>query len=932
VSTPLSKASTPGGGGVAGNSSAKADRQLIRPSSHIPWSVDVVSAVPKELVDKLPKAVTGATCPGWSCLGLRDGIFFVWQQRPTNLSESFVAPPKEFLKIYLTDLISTGMNGDNPMVALAPTPDGESVHLYAAHPTSGWLVLRKVSRKDLKSRMPVPRGYTTKVRIGLEKTGEDGTARAERLTALTASLDGLLAVGTSWGNLFWVTQTSVPVGLNVQKVTVKKGFFSSLFSSAGSDASASSSGGGITFLLPQSVSEFISVSQVGTAVKWKVTATATAAHHATFEPTTLGSIVSYEFLRDFENPIILQATLAADGESIHVVIRATPRHQPEESKLYWMEASFASDNNSSIPALTVVRSHWLSRFAVPERVKVLGVATVDNANAYGAFSSLDGGAVIIMVLLKDQNIIQEVDLPVTQVPGLLPNIFVKDTVTHGCTTIASSGIGIRVRFLPPQLDEESPNKRRRLPGRAHTNPAEVLNLVSHLRSAFWESYKDLDMMALHMPPSLKQAEVSALEEAVVILGAELQYKGDASSSQNPLEWHKALIKLLQEGGLYRSLSEVGRWKLLSIGQELAVFYSLLQGEAKRKRSHWEQAELSSLLSHGICDWLLRIQDREIQGGWQNGALWSKLLCLCLEAATAYREEWANSLYDVMSDRPPRNEVNLWMSHPSLQTVLVRQMEYWKREAKIATPDLKTVETVVRAALSSYDESCSDDGGKLDASETAYAKVKALAIRQLRTFNGGDDEVAFDLSIQHCYFEGLCQIAVDHEKKWDAKSYSLDSLFATLDGIDYKTKYTFSMFVLQWHTDVGLYGHVINYGRHSTSDLNQLMKKDDRLRPYRWIPAIRQSHFTEAREACIDTTNDFQHEATLGSNLWALSMAKLVAKLEPTRSGAVLERQKDIERKVGSDCSSDTYSSHPFPHVVDLLSFCALAWLVPVYTA
>ena len=28
----------------------------------------------------------------------------------------------------------------------------------------------------------------------------------------------------------------------------------------------------------------------------------------------------------------------------------------------------------------------------------------------------------------------------------------------------------------------------------------------------------------------------------------------------------------------------------------------------------------------------------------------------------------------------------------------------------------------------------------------------------------DDELAFEFSIQYQYFEGLCQIAVDHEKK------------------------------------------------------------------------------------------------------------------------------------------------------------------------
>ena len=878
------KRSTSGSGSVSG--SIRSDRQLIRPSAPIPWSVDVVSAVPKDMLGKLGEAIAGASCHGWSCLGYRDGNFIVWQQRPKNLSET-LEPPKGHLTIYIPDLdIRNDSSTASPLVGLAPTQDGESVHLYAANPTSGWLILRKISRMDLRSKLAVPQKYTAKIRIPLDRPHDSGAATSdtERLSSLTASADGYVVVGTSTGNLFWVTHTSVPPALHAQKVAVKKGLLDYIFSYSSSGSSSV-----IKCLLPMSPKEFVSISVEGAAVKWKVTTTVAAGHHVTFDHTWLGSISSGESSLDFDQAKVLYATLSADKQSIHWIVRGNncERDESDESsRLYWIETKFSNGT------LAVERSHWLSRFAVPDLVEIVGLAASSNGNTYGAFSH--GGAVTVMILLKDCNIIQELDLPVSHIPSLLPNIFFNDVVTHGCSTIASSGIGIRVRYQPQLRD--AVNSRMGTAGQSFSNissPSEVQKLASHLRSAFWESYKDPDLMDSRMPPSLSQAEPADLEEAVVSICRELQYKGDASSSsQNPLEWHRALIKLLQEGGLYRSLSVAGRWKLVSIGQELAVFFSLLQNVSKKKGS-WEQEQLSSLKSHEICDWLLQIQSDQVEGGWEFAGPWSKLLCLCLEAATSYREEWATTFYDVMSERPPRDEVCLWTSHRSLQAVLLQQIEYWKVNPS-ARADQNAIETVVKAALLSYSESFSRRGR--DETTKEYCKIKSLAIPLLRSVNRGDDDLAFELSTEHCYFEGLCKIAVEHEKKWDSKSYSLDPLFATLEGTDPETGFTFAQFVLQWHTDAGLYGHAINYGRHSTADLNLLMKKDDRLRPFRWIHAIRQSDYSQATESCLANTTDLR-DSTLGSNLWALCVAKLTTKMEATRSATVVERQKFIERKV-----------------------------------
>ena len=873
-------------GGSSASGSIRVDRQLIRPSARIPWSVDVVSAVPKDIVGKLGEATTGASCHGWCCLGYKDGNFVVWQQRPKNLSETLEAP-KGYSAIYIPDLSTKNDSSPVPtLVSLTPTPDGESVHLYTAHPESGWLVLGKTSRRDLANKSAGPRTYTAKVRIPLERPLDSAVpaSNTERITSLTGSPDGYVVVGTSMGNLFYVTHTSVPPALHSQKVSVTKGILDYFFSYPGSGSSSP-----IKCVIPKSQTEFISISVEGTAVKWMVTATIGAGHHANFEPILLGSITSGDSILDFDQPAVLRATLSADKRSIHWIVRGSQREQggsSEALRLYWIETEFSDGS------LTVERCHWLSRFADPDRVSIVGLAASGNENTYAAFSSLGGGPVIVMILLKDCNIIQELDLPLAQIPSLLPSIFFKDVVTHGCCTIATSGIGIRVRYKP--VVQEAANRRMGTAGQSFSSissPSEVQKLASHLRSAFQVYYADPEM-DLRMPPSLSQAVPADLEEAIVSYCNELQSEGNASSSsQNPLELHRALIKLLQDGSLYRSLSVAGRWKLFSIGQELAVFFELNQTYSKKKGS-WEQEQMSSLRSHKICDWLLQLQSDQVDGGWEFAEPWSKLLCLCLEAAAAYREAWASTFYD-LSEVPPRDEVCIWTSHRSLQTVLLQQMQYWNQDPS-SRADLKAVETVVKAALLSYSESFIRI--RYDEATKEYCKIKGIAIPLLRKVNGGDDDLAFELSTEHRYFDGLCKIAVDHEKKWDAKSFSLDPLFATLKGSEAETGKSFAAFVLQWHTDAGLFGHAINYGRHSPADLDLLMKKDDRLRAYRWIPAIRQYEYSLATESCLANTTELR-DATLGSNLWTLSVAKLTTKLEQTRSGTVVKRQKYIERKV-----------------------------------
>jgi hypothetical protein len=862
-------------------------RQLVRPSPHMPWSADVVSAVPREVVESLSLAASGAaTSASWSCVALEDppGTILAWQSVITQLTQS-IESPQNYVKLYFPDLVPTSRNRSTiieplpPLLALA-NGDKESVQLYAAEPASGLVLLRKLLARDLqassKSRTGLlrPQG-TTKVRIPLEA--------GEYLTVLEAK-HKMIVVGTSLGNLYWLVYTHVPIGLHVVKITASSGLLARFLSRSDTDTSP------VAAILPLSNDpsdsgatnvdhhhEFLSLSQLGNVIHWKVTRTVAASHQANFDANVLGNIASAKpttkMSYHLPYPTVLKVALAADEDSFTCIVKTQDQN---DSTLQWLNVHFSTDQ------LVLNQVKWLNRFADPTTVEIDGLVGCDNGSTYAALTH--SGSVIVMVLLQDQSVLHEVDLPMTQIPSLVPNMVIKDTMTHGCLCLSTTGIGVRVRFLPPALDaeeEDEPSAKKQR--RQASNPAIVQTLISHLRSVFWQYYQNQGD-EFQLPPSLTKAAPENLQEAIVAFAMELQYKGDASSARNPLEWHQALIKMLQKGSLYRSLPYRARWQLLGIGQELAVFCAL----PRSSQNAIEQDYLSRLQPHNIADWLMELQEKELQSG--SASIFPHWLSTTLDAAANFRDEFANPFYDVVEDSKPLEQ--LWTSQESLQRVLRRQLDYWKRDS--SSVELPHVESVVKTTLTSFSESYDKIGLYDDDSKQLYSTIKKTAIDLLRSVSKDDDELAFDLSVKFNYFEGLCEMSVDHEKKEDSKFYSLDPLFATLDGTDTLSGYTFPQYVLRWHTDRGLYGHAINYGQHSPVDLDVLMKTDERLRPFQWIPAVRQGYFSKATEACM--TNSKLPESTLSSSLWALSLAKLANKLEPTRNDSVLHRQAIIENR------------------------------------
>jgi hypothetical protein len=516
-----------------------------------------------------------------------------------------------------------------------------------------------------------------------------------------------------------------------------------------------------------------------------------------------------------------------------------------------------------------------------------------------------------MVLLGEgEDFIQEVDLPSVQVPGVLPGMMCRDMVTHGSFMIASSGIALRSRYMPQE--STSPSKRARLETRGGLDHVPVQTLVSHLRSHFWESYKN-PTVDRPMPPSLLQSDGNR-EKAIINVAMELQRKGGSTSPSIAMEWHEAFVKMTLDGGLYRCLSDESKWRMFAIGQEISVCKEIAD-TLLHKHKHADVDWIESLQPYDLGGWFLKIQANEELSGWQNVGVWHDILCLAFDEFWKFREMTA-SIYDIHTDDGPLT----WIGDHSMQDMFRRQLRIFK--ANPASAPSSVIEVVVKTALFSYHQTWYVSQN--DESKEKFAKMQKAAISLLRMTNGGNDEVAFDLCSQYEYFEGLCEISLSHERKSDAKSYALDSLFDSIHGRDLLNNLTFPQFVMQYHADRRLYGHVINYGRLCINDLGLIMERNDNLRQYRWIPSIRQGHFDQATNLCL---KNCEESMDIDKLQWNLSFAKLSNKLVASQNQQVLNRQKDIEKNldlveaqqllVGDDTSAGIHSLMPPEKLIDL---------------
>ena len=932
----------------------------------------------------------GAVAQGWACLGAAKGYLYVWPLSgpnscsPTGAAASSAAgatfrspgkrvgglidAPKSCVTLFHPMLagLATSTSSTPPLIALAPV-SSEAVIVYACQPLSGDLYSWKVTRDHVRNATLPSHAHAILPLDRPDDDDEDGDGDGnnrnnrvaddqEFVTSLTVMDQHMVVLGTSKGGLICVVQTPVPVSLHATRMMAANysggGRLSlmGMFWKRGSDDSNSNHDGSpMLFSVPLKLAsyaredddetELVAISQHGAISHWKIAPI--SAHKVLTEAFPLKSLVT--LFQENLSPAIdrvdpLEAKMLKNR--LHVLVRAADN---SECRLYWLRLRIERGDRSNV-SIAWVDCENLNRFPAPLDVSVMGLVISQNGVAYaafhqGVFSSSVTSAVIIMALQSDEDessesrTIYEVDLPLKPIPALLPGTFSNDVVTHGCCAFARSGLGVRIRVLPPVTDPAAALSPRAA-GRA--NPSAVLKLAGHLRNTFWIAYKQQGKGgSSSMPPSVFDASPVDLEESVLAAATQLHdlrsNDGDGwptlstATEANGLEIHLAFIQWLRHGGVYRSLTNYGKWRLLTLGQETAAFIDLVE-PSLASTSQWEQEELSKLsLSKGVAPWL---KDTLIQvlrdGNMDQYQLWCGWFSTALATATTFREDRISTPYDITpADNPPMvgsmfgndddaptPRVPVWTSHPVLQEVFGLLIEHWQNHPKqksvyILPP--KTVEMIVRVALVSFADS--SKSLQTDRAIGKYASIKGMTIPLIRGLHPlpsqtlhprarSDDALAFHLSIRHEYYEGICQISHDHEYQEDSEQFRLEPLLQSsteCQSTDYETGFTFGQFVLHWQTDHGKFGHTILNGRFCPErDLNHLLQSDKRLHPYRWIQSIHRGDYDGAASSLMEHTSSM----TLKQTKFALCMAKLanqVVLLESTSQQAQAEeRDKKID--------------------------------------
>eukprot|EP00547_Thalassionema_nitzschioides_P002789 CAMPEP_0194218084 /NCGR_PEP_ID=MMETSP0156-20130528/22972_1 /TAXON_ID=33649 /ORGANISM="Thalassionema nitzschioides, Strain L26-B" /LENGTH=953 /DNA_ID=CAMNT_0038947319 /DNA_START=6 /DNA_END=2867 /DNA_ORIENTATION=- len=527
------------------------------------------------------------------------------------------------------------------------------------------------------------------------------------------------------------------------------------------------------------------------------------------------------------------------GHDLDVIFKAS---LPQGSRIYWIRLHLQS-------TIELQQVQWLNRFH--DDVECIGLITSENGMAYASFEydAEQWPVTVVSLSSEPANMVHEVDLPMHEAPSIVG--LSKDVETHGAILVTSTGLQIRARWMHLQQ-----SGTRADPSSANQETSFVL--ANHLRQAFWQYYQT---QQIKLSPSWCEATNNSeleYEKAILLTGRQLQEDGDSSSSKNPLEWHLAFIKMIHKTGLYKNVSGPSRWKLLAIGQEISVHNLVLQSNLLNS---------DDLPPFGLAAKLAKLQEHILNHA--PSSEWTLLLGNILKKAKEYREKHHVDSYDVLSD--PRN---LWTHQ--LRDVLRKQLEQQPQIMRNACQK-EALGQIIQAALEVHQENRSKQ----------YAQVKSLGF-QLTRSQLQDDVMALNLCVAHAYYEGLCQLSLDHPRD---ERFALEPMLLNEDGSDQFQD--FGAFALDWFSNHNRYDKVLKYGKLLSDEVfSSILNRDEKLRKFRWIFALRQEKY--------DVASDFLYENGDGQNIpqtqLSLSLAKLAAKLHHGRSGQKEDDMSDHDEE------------------------------------
>lgn len=861
-------------------------RSLLRATPSVPWNVDTMGRLPKEFVDGKPTTIQHiyAAPPSWHVVvvaGTSPAQHTVWVVH----HDKFVALDASHMTLSENSLSTASSLLLIDLVVVHP--QHQAVFVYLCHPTTGTVCLYQVTIQDLRLlQQPHQQPHQKQQQHAVQHScmavcdlTEHEIISSFHVTTSRKNQIPIVLVGTTRGRVWWLQQSWTPPVLQIHTAPTEQAssFWNRLTTplrGAAAAAAAVKEEDGSATIVATTVSDNDStlqaISAAGLILQWKIQTIA--------QRIVLDSFVTSHALQDGmggRSWRVVKAVAVSTSHTLlwHILV------QHKKDRIYWMTLS---DLRASEPV-------WLNRFDA-KHVDLLGLIALDNNNhgmAYAAWTMSATKQTILMALVSKNNMVRELDWNLGTIVGLYA-----DPTFGACGVWMAEGVAVRARLAVTSLTTATTttSSAHNTTTTTMTTPMELL--VSHLRSAFWNAYQH-PSMGVELPPSLVHAHAEELEHAAVTVATELMVQPNRQGhSYNPMEWHSALINVLQQGGVYTTLSQKCRWQLLGIGQQVAAYRALTKLKPAVSSNH-------NLAADNVAEWLQQV--RRHVGDSNAMALYLHYLCAALKAATEYREERLSSVYDLDSKQLVAVEVNeevpVWTSHPRLQDLLRAQVMDWTQSSTTGVP-VEQVERVVEGALLSRADEYAARSGEPMAAQF-YASIQAEAVPLLRQVKGiNQDEKAFALSIEHLYFEGLCQIALDHEDRSDRDTYSLLPLFQELEGkVGPASDLPFGSYVLQWHTDCGLLGHALKYGKYCPEALTTIVKQDDRMKPYQWIVASREGDFDLVAKSLVKAANN--ENVNLGQKKTLYNTARVanrvVEESERILSSPAKHRRLDIER-------------------------------------
>jgi hypothetical protein len=854
-----------------------------------PWSADIIAVLPP-LISTCPGSIcAAASCGRWNCVGKRttNGTFnlHVWH---ASLDDAQLQDPIPVLSLTNERFNSNNASASSLFIAMETNhtnsnknDNDDAIYLYAL--SGDTLCLWKLTRSD------IVRSVSTMTTSGTTPPSFTSTTallvlpdHATTGLSVTRTATTFLILVTTARHVYYVSQTKAPVSLQAHVVQPHKpqGYLTFLTSAAAAVVQTP-----VLQAIGTGPDSFLTCATHGTLQFWTVTR-ATGGAPISFHPTAAPCKqvdISKLLQDDAIQSLQLLPTVAVRGRYIHAIGLSKHSHT-EEPLLHWIVLERNVDNDNSSADVTLVRSIWLNRFVHTRSIVCHGILLADNGLAYAAFDTADASPVVFMCLTANGDL-EEIDIYQGSILS-----FTKDVVTHGCCAWTSQGVCMRVRLVQEIKHTLGTSM----------SPSAVNQLALHLQSSFWDAYEHAGR-SVRVPPSLELASIEDMEQAIIKVAQLLHQDNNSmmTAAYNPMERHEAFLLFLQEGGLYRSISTLCRWKIMAIGQQVAVYCAL---RSRQPKSEWESQQLKRLTVFGVADWLdeVRMQVLVPSGDPRQHDSFFAWFCLSLKEATVHRYENLAALYDITSNVPPQVEsedlVPLWTCHlDTYQQVLY----FWKDH--LASVSNERVEVFVRTALESYRDayvSCANP-----STRERYAKNQTIYISFFRQACGhAGDEVALCICLEHHNYSKVCQIAIDHERKSDRNHFALEPFFETFKGQrDFSTNLEFSVFALKWLADNNRVGHSLKYGKLCPKALRQLVDENEALRPHQWIQATSNGDYNTASFSLM--ANSMERNlaqaklhlsfASIANTLW--ERESFTHKQDALKRGETIEKKRELAK-------------------------------------